>query len=135
MPQSACYVLRNWKRIKVAQLDPCLAVAIAFWLDSPTLLKPAQCRTKLATQLNRLMADPFAYLDCLLCVFDQRLDASDNFIVVSYHGYPTLGEIAMPTAHDPFHTNLGDWRHGSSESVRPVADTLGTDWARAEKRP
>ena len=73
------------------------------------------------------MADPFAYLDCLLCAFDQRLDASDNFIVVSYHGYPTLGEIAMPTAHDPFHTNLGDWRHGSSESVRPVADTLGTD--------
>ncbi len=65
-------------------------------MDSPTFLKPGQYRIKVATQLNRLMAEPFACLDCLPRAFDQRFGAPGNFTVGSCHGYPLSLRVIIP---------------------------------------
>ena len=78
------------------RVGPLLGRCDGVLADSPTLLKSAQYRIKVAAQPNRLMAEPFTYLDCLPCAFDQRFGASDNFTVGSCHGYPLSVRVIIP---------------------------------------
>jgi hypothetical protein len=80
------------------RVGPLLGRCDGVLVDSPTLLKPGQYRIKVATQLNRLMAEPFTYLDCLPRAFDQRFGVSGNFTVGSCHGYPLSLRVIVPAA-------------------------------------
>jgi len=80
------------------RVGPLLGGCDGVLVDSPTLLKPGQYRIKVATQLNRLMAEPFTYLDCLPRAFDQRFGVSGNFTVGSCHGYPLSLRVIVPAA-------------------------------------